>query len=1272
MKAKSSTPFPLAGWLALGLVLATSVGATERQVLSGHVPAATMRSQPVSRLPATSRLNLAIGLPLRNQEVLNALLERLYDPASPQYRHYLTSEQFAERYGPAREDYETVIEFAKSCGLTVTATHPNRTLLDVAGSPEDIEKAFHVKLQVYRHPSEARTFHAPDVEPSVDLAIPILHVAGLNNFNQPRPLAHRRIRTPGSKPKSLSGAGPGGAFLGKDFRAVYVPGVTLTGAGQSVALLEYDSYYASDITAYESLAGLPNVPLQNVYFSGFDGTKPGSGNSEVALDIEMAISMAPGLSAVVVYAGGGSETDTLNRIATDNLCKQISCSWTMSFDATTDQVFKQYAAQGQSFFQASGDWGPNPGGWVADDPYIITVGGTELTTSGPGGGWVAETVWNIGYNLGQYSSISSGGGISTTYSIPSWQKGLSMTTNHGSTFRRNSPDVSMVADNIWVFSDNGDSGEFWGTSAAAPLWAGFSALANELAATKAQPPVGFINPAIYALGKGGNYTAAFHDITVGNNITTASTNNFFAVPGYDLCSGWGTPTGSNLLYALALPQLLQITPETNFSASGTSGGPFTPITQSYSLTNSGSAALAWSLANTALWLDASSSAGTIAPGDPAAIVTLSPNATANTLPVGNYTANLWFTNLNDGSIQTRVYTLVIQPTPQTAPIIVAQSTNQAVLEGATAQFSVGVSPTSLPVSYTWIRNGIVLSDGGNFSGTATSTLSISNVSANEVGDYSVVVMNSMGAATGYLSLLTIASPPVVLAQPTDQTVLPGATAKFNVEAIGTKPLFYQWQNNGANVTSGGNTNVLMLRNVTTANVGTYSVVVSNVLGVVTNGAAMLILLPVTVPGVTLATLYSFKGGGDGANPSGQLVQATNGNFYGTTHLAGANGVGTVFRMTPDGALTTIRAFAGGNDGATPGAGLIQARDGNLYGTTYGGGAYGFGVVFRITLTGGLAILHPFTGGNDGGGSFARLLQAADGNFYGTASQGGTNGNGIVFKMTPGGTLTALHSFTGTNGAIPRTGLIQARDGNLYGVTRRGGASSYDGTLFAITTAGALTTLFEGSDTERFSPRDRLLQGSDGNFYGTTTDDGPNRSGTVFKMTPTGLLTRIYSFTGGSDGQWPRGALVEAKDGYFYGTTMTGGIYGSGTVFRLAPSGALTTLVQFDEFNGANPTASLVQASDGAFYGTTLNGGASGFGTVFRFSVPEPTLSIASSGGQVILSWPSWASDLRLEQSSDLSASIWTAVTNSLVVTNLQNQVVLRAPSSGNMFYKLTH
>src|SRR5271157_3524107 len=284
---------------AIGLALAVPVQARTagRQVLPGHLPAVVARLQPVGDLPETNRLSLAIGLPLRHQDALNSLLRDLYDPAGPRYRQFLKPQEFADRFGPSEEDYRALIAFARARHLQILRAHPNRLLLDVAASTADLREVFHVNMKLYRHPSEPRSFYAPDAEPSIDLGVPLLRVSGLDNYVLPRP---RLRRGGGGGPRSHTGSGPGGQFMGNDFRAAYAPGVALDGSGQSVALVEFDTYYTNDILAYETLAGLPSVPITNVIVDGFGGP-PGTGNIEVALDIDMALSMAPGLSQVLVY-----------------------------------------------------------------------------------------------------------------------------------------------------------------------------------------------------------------------------------------------------------------------------------------------------------------------------------------------------------------------------------------------------------------------------------------------------------------------------------------------------------------------------------------------------------------------------------------------------------------------------------------------------------------------------------------------------------------------------------------------------------------------------------------------------------------------------------------------------------------------------------------------------------------------------------------------------------------------------------------------------------
>jgi subtilase family serine protease len=561
--------FRFAFCAAIAIVLAGARGQAATQTLAGHVPAANARAESLGRLGETN-LDLAIGLPLRNQAQLKQFLDGLYDPASPGYRHFLTPDDFAAKFGPSPEDYQKVIDFARARGLTVKGTHANRVILDVTGKASAVEKAFHVNLHLYKHPNEARAYYAPDVEPSVDLDVPLLGVEGLNNFTLPRPLligkaaskepvAARKRKGPpiqGAGGTPNAGSGFAGTFLGNDLRAAYVPGVSLDGTGQMIGLFEMDSYFPVDITAYETLAGLPAVTLSNVFVDGVDGTPSSNSNqvAEVSLDIEMAMSMTPGLSQVIVYEGT-SPVDILNAMATGNAARQLSSSWSWSVTATIQQIFQEFAAQGQSFFEASGDNGAFTGTVIppSDNPYITVVGGTTLSTSGPAGRWTGETAWN--WRTTGAGTGATGGGTSTTVPIPLWQQGINFSNANGSATLRNLPDVAMLADDLWVIYNNGQSGSFGGTSASAPLWAGFMALVNQQNTLLGQPPVGFANPALYAIGKSSNYAACFHDIITGNNTNGTSGTNFRAVRGFDLCTGWGTPNGSNLINQLVqMPQ----------------------------------------------------------------------------------------------------------------------------------------------------------------------------------------------------------------------------------------------------------------------------------------------------------------------------------------------------------------------------------------------------------------------------------------------------------------------------------------------------------------------------------------------------------------------------------------------------------------------------------------------------------------------------------------------------------------------------------------------
>jgi subtilase family serine protease len=512
--------------------------------MTTHVPDAVSSGVAalVGRLPSAQHLTLAISLPLRNQAELDDLLRDIYDPQSPNFRHYLSVQEFTNRFGPSEADYAAVLSFAQTNGLSVIDKTENRMVLDVEGPAANIENAFHVTLGVYQHPIESRIFYAPDREPSIDLDVPILHISGLDNFSLPHA---KNIKTSqqSSTVGKTTGSGPGGDFIGSDMRAAYYGSGPLTGKGQSVGLFELAGYQLSDVINFFKQVKEPlKVPVKGVSVNGAMLNCPPAScdDSEQALDIEMAISMAPGLKQVVVYVGS-QDVSIFAKMASDNTSKQLSCSWGWSDnESVLDPIFEEFIAQGQSLFVATGDDGSGTPGdvvWPADDPYVTAVGGTDLATTGPGGAWKAETGWR-----GSAGSPSKNG-----IPIPPYQQlpGVINSSNHGSTTLRNYPDVAAEANtNQYSCFDGGCFGGNGGTSYAAPQWAGYTAMANQQSLAHGGSTLGFLNPALYAIGVGTSYDSDFHDILSGSN------GGYSAVAGYDLVTGWGSPNGPNLIDGL--------------------------------------------------------------------------------------------------------------------------------------------------------------------------------------------------------------------------------------------------------------------------------------------------------------------------------------------------------------------------------------------------------------------------------------------------------------------------------------------------------------------------------------------------------------------------------------------------------------------------------------------------------------------------------------------------------------------------------------------------
>jgi hypothetical protein len=563
---------------AATFLLPASFAQAPKRLMTRHARDVVMngRAARVGQLPPDRVLKLAIMLPLRNQAALDTLVTELHNPKSPSYLHYLSVQEFTDQFGPTQADVDTVVRFAQANGMTVTRTTPNHMVVDVRASVASIEKAFHVTMGVYQHPTENRTFYAVDREPTAAAGVQLWHITGLDDYSPPRPML--RFAPKGAVRTEQTGSGPDGQFLGSDMRAAYYGGTTLTGAGQTIGIFGLN-FNLSDVEAYFSSIGQsfnPSVVITDS-IDGYDTSCPSPCNDgEPIADIVQSYSMAPGVNAVIEYEAS-NDVDTFTQMATDDIAKQLSASvgW-LPADPTSDEpIFMEFAAQGQNLFVASDDsgaWSPtNPAYYPSDDPYITSVGGTQLTTNGAGGPWASEVSWGFapGLTMACGSPGGSGGGYSTNgFAIPSYQQlsGVINSSNAGSTTLRNGPDVSADADcNSWWCAGGTCQGGLGGTSLSTPRWAGFMALVNEQAANSNAPSAGFLNPDFYSIGTSSNYASNFHDITSGGeynstpctastsavNCLTSGTGSGFegynAVTGYDLVTGWGSPNGQTLI-----------------------------------------------------------------------------------------------------------------------------------------------------------------------------------------------------------------------------------------------------------------------------------------------------------------------------------------------------------------------------------------------------------------------------------------------------------------------------------------------------------------------------------------------------------------------------------------------------------------------------------------------------------------------------------------------------------------------------------------------------
>ena len=537
----------------------------------------------VGRLPATQRLHFDMVLPVRAPAELERFLAEVYNPNSPSYRRFLTPAEFTARFGPTAADWNELVAFAQRSGFTVTGGSRDEMDLRLSGTVAAVEAAFHVSMRTYQHPTERRTFYSPDTEPTVGMQAEVWHISGLDNFVRPQARVHQHAAMT-VRPDTSTGGCPGNSYCGSDMRTAYYGGTALTGAGQSLGLVEYYGYDIADLQTYFANSGQSSsVPVNGISTDGSSVScvhAQGCDDTEQTLDMTQAIGMAPGLAQLNVYVGG-SDTAILSAMSvvpphsvTGKVDAQLSCSWGWGpgDPSVDDPYFQKFAAQGQSFFTAAGDSAAYTAGsqavFPADDAYVTVVGGTDLATSGPAGPWAGESAWSDGGG-GNYAPDN--------ILIPSWQKAAiaqynAAASKPGSTVLRNSPDVSAEANfDFYVCANQSGctANEYGGTSFAAPMWAGYLALANQQAAANGLPTVGFLNPTLYAIGAAGGsgYANAFHDVASG-------TNGYPTTPGYDLATGWGSPNGTGLITLLvgaATPGFSLTTSSVVTVSSGTTG-----------------------------------------------------------------------------------------------------------------------------------------------------------------------------------------------------------------------------------------------------------------------------------------------------------------------------------------------------------------------------------------------------------------------------------------------------------------------------------------------------------------------------------------------------------------------------------------------------------------------------------------------------------------------------------------------------------------------------
>jgi kumamolisin len=707
-------------------------------------------------------MQLDVVLQLSDPAGLELFLKDLYDPSSPSYRRFVTPQQFTAKFGPSQADYDAVVAYVKANGLTVVGGSLGGMDVQVKGPASAVESAFHVAMRTYQHPTENRTFYAPDSEPAPDLPFSLWHVSGLDNYSIPHPMLVKKsdyaaahgIDAKDVVPHATTGSGPSASFLGSDMRAAYYGGTALTGSGQNLGLFEFEGTDLADLTTYfKNVGQTNNVPITLLSTDGTStscvDTRAGGNcdDTEQTLDMTQAIGMAPGLASLVVYVGA-IDTAIISAMTTHTpLPTTIGCSWgwTPADPSTLNPYFEKMAAQGQNFFAASGDsstWSASNEAWPADNAYVVSVGGTDLVTASAAGPWKSETAW-----------ADSGGGISPDgIPIPSWQQisGVINSSNKGSTTLRNGPDVSANANfTFYTCADQTTclANEYGGTSFAAPMWAGYIALVNQQLAENSQPTIGFIDPTIYSQNVTSDFATDFHDITSGTS------GSYSAVTGYDLVTGWGSPNGTGLIDALA--PVVATSPSYSLSATSVSilQGSSGSSTITSTVVDGFDSAVALSVTGLPTGVTGSFSPTSIT-GSGTSSLSL---AVSSTTSAGAYTITV--SGTGGGVTKTTTFTLTVTA-PVTGGFSISVSPTSGYLDQGQSGYGVvtvtatGGFDSAVALSATGIPTGVT----GSFSptsitGSGTSDFTLTVSRSAPTGTYPITITGTSGS-TSHSTTLT--------------------------------------------------------------------------------------------------------------------------------------------------------------------------------------------------------------------------------------------------------------------------------------------------------------------------------------------------------------------------------------------------------------------------------------------------------------------------------------------------------------------------------------